>query len=107
MRYFICNFDKKTRLMGSSGYFILQIRSDKGWIDKFFWYSIGDVVRGYFKYVINNQLKMQNEKTLKALLEAVQSIEKKIDESVNKLFDAFVSDDVERGLKNEPKSDSR
>jgi hypothetical protein len=102
-RFLICNFSKKTRLIGSSESFILQVqektKKKNVWKDKFYWYSIGDMIRGYINYMSKENPKLINKSGAKALVELLEKLEKRIDFAYSTIMDAFDSDPVEKTLK--------
>jgi hypothetical protein len=100
--FVICKLDKETRLAGSSDCFILQVYTvdrrskNKTWKNQFYWYSIGDVIRGYINYVAKRQsIKKQG---VGALLELLTKVEQALESTCDRLSDAFEEDPIEQAL---------
>lgn len=98
-KFFICNLDSNSRLIGGEEYYMMQVKEGKKWSDKFCWYSIEDAVRGCMRYLLNKDLRNVGGKTINALLSTVQSTEIKIDRVCDRLIGIFNDDLIEKELK--------
>ena len=97
-KFVICSIDKNARLAGSSQYFILQTRKAKNrkWVDNFYYYSIGDLVRGAVRYLSAHNLKLVKSGGIDALMLLLDNIEKRIESFCDRMQSIFDSDPIER-----------
>ena len=97
-KFIICNVDKNTRLVGGSDSFILQTRKakNKEWVNEFYYYSVGDLVRGVIKYISAQNPRLSKTNGIDALMLLLDKLEKRTESFSDRMQQIFDSDPIEQ-----------
>jgi hypothetical protein len=102
--YVLCNLDKSTQLVAANESFVLRVRTKDGeqWISKYFYYEIGDVVRGYVRHMLRSEETAKTlDGSIRTLINAIEKLESTVKDTSIKMKEAWanqIKDPVEAYL---------